>query len=112
MNLEWLNYRKAFGESTFIRRHYTATESEIPGGYGFLEPQSDDLSWRCILVVCRLEDVRIDVGNCLYGKLIQDVKEMGTAHLWAFVFQEDQVIRKFFIRRGFLEKKQVTLPNC
>ena len=110
-NAEWVEYRKAFDESMSIRRHYIATDSEIPVGYGCLEQQNDDPQKLRVFVVCNPENLHGKVSNRLYERILQDAKELGVAHLWAREFQEDEAIRKFFTGRGFVEVRRFTLPN-
>jgi N-acetylglutamate synthase-like GNAT family acetyltransferase len=110
-NAEWLEYRKAFDESTHIRHHYIATEDEVPVGYGCLEQQSDDPKTLRIFVVCSPANLNGKVGNHIYEQLLQDVRELEAVHLWAREFQEDEPIREFFTGRGFKEARRFTLPN-
>jgi N-acetylglutamate synthase-like GNAT family acetyltransferase len=110
-NAEWLEYRKAFDETKRIRNHYIAADDENPVGYGCLEQQSDDPQWLRIFVVCSPENLRGEVGRCLYRKLLQDAEELGSAHLWAREYQEDESAREFFMERGFVEVNRFTPPG-
>ena len=110
-NAEWLNYRKAFDESKFKRRHYIATDKARHIGYGCLEQQNDDPKGLRIFVVCHPDNLGKEVGAVLYDKLLQDAKEMGAEHLWAREYQADEPLRDFFLKHGFEEAKRFTLPN-
>jgi len=109
-NAEWLKYRKAFDESQRLRRHYIATENEVPVGYGCLEQQSDDPHQLRVYVVCSPENLHGQVGQRLYEKLQQDAAELGATHLWAREFQEDKPAYEFFTGKGFRDEQR-TLPN-
>jgi N-acetylglutamate synthase-like GNAT family acetyltransferase len=110
-NLEWLEYRKAFDESSHIRRHYIAQVDNRPIGYGCLEQQEDDLKSLRIYVVCNPAHLQDEVGEQLYLKLWEEAKQLGAIRLWAREFQNDEPIREFFTRQGFIETQRYTPPN-
>jgi N-acetylglutamate synthase-like GNAT family acetyltransferase len=109
-NAVWLERRKAFDESKRIRRHYIATETNQPVGYGCLEQQDDDPTSLRIYVVCSPAQMHGEVGNRLYARLIENAIELGAATLWAREFQADVSIRAFFKAHGFVETRHFTLP--
>jgi N-acetylglutamate synthase-like GNAT family acetyltransferase len=110
-NIEWLEKRKAFDESSSIRRHYIATKNDIPVGYSCIEQQGNDLNWLRIFVVCSPEKLRSKVGQLLFEKVLQDAKELRVEHLWAREYQDDEAIRAFFLERGFVEVRRINIPN-
>jgi hypothetical protein len=110
-NAEWLAYRKAFDESTRLRRHYLAWEGEIPVGYGCLEQQGDDTQTLRIYVVCSPERLNGEVGDALYDRLKLDVEELNITKLWARELQADEPISQFFTGKGFEVTERVTPPN-
>src|SRR5678816_493105 len=68
-NAEWFEYRKAFDESKLLRRHYIATDQNIPVGYGCLEQQGEGLESLRIYVVCSPEHLQSETGAALYARL-------------------------------------------
>jgi N-acetylglutamate synthase-like GNAT family acetyltransferase len=110
-NIEWLEYRKAFDESTRIRRHWIATDGGIPVGYGCLEQQGDDPQQLRAFVVCSPESLPGEIGNRLYERLLRDANELGATLLWAREFQQDAPAREFFTARGFVEAQRFTQPD-
>ena len=110
-NAEWLEYRKAFDETQRVRRHYIASANHQPVGYGCLEQQEDELTSLRIYVVCSSVNLRGDVGQRLYRRLLQDARQLGAIRLWARELQGDEPIREFFISRGFVETQRYTPPN-
>lgn len=110
-NEEWLEYRKAFDESTRIRRHYLAFDGETPVGYGSLEQQSDDAGLLRVYVVASPDNLHDGGGDTLFTQLLQDAQELGAKTLWVREFQDDKPICEFFSSHGFVEDQRITLPN-
>ncbi|MGQ0600440.1 MAG: GNAT family N-acetyltransferase [Anaerolineales bacterium] len=110
-NADWLESRKAVDESQRLRRHYVATQSETPVGYGCLEQQSDTPQSLRVYVVSSPANLQGEVGTLLYARLLQDARGLKAASLWAREFQDDEFIREFFTSRGFVETQRFTLPN-
>ena len=110
-NAVWFERRKTFDESKQIRRHCVATDASLVVGYGCLEQQSDDSKTLRIFVVCSPANMRSDVGEGLYLRLLQDAKELGATTLWAREYQDDENIRVFLTSRGFVQGHPYTLPD-
>lgn len=110
-NAEWLEFRKAFDETKYYRRHYIAWQEEQPIGYGCVEQQSDDAECLRGFVVCGAERMSTGVGKELFERLLADAKGMGAMHLWAREYEADDVARRFFLGCGFQEAKRFTPPG-
>lgn len=110
-NAEWLAYRKAFDDSDRLRRHYIAEEGVRAVGYGCLEQQGDDPQTLRIYMVCSPANLRGEVGNQLFGRLIHDAEILGVKSLWARELQNDRPIADFFLSRGFNETRRFTIPD-
>lgn len=110
-NPEWLKYRQAFDDSSYIRRHYLALDETTPLGYGALEQQSDDPHIFRIYVVCSPVNLQGETGERLYATLLKDAVELQATRLWAREFFTDQPIRHFFTSRGFVENEPFTIAD-
>lgn len=110
-NEAWLGYRKAFDESTRIRRHYLAVEDGIAVGYGGLEQQEADPKRLRMYTVCSPQNQQGEVGDRLCAQLFRDAQALGATQLWAREYQADPASREFFTRHGFVETERFTVPN-
>ncbi len=110
-NLDWLSHRRAFDESSRLRRHYLALRGDEPVGYGGLEQQSEDPGLLRVFVVASPTDLRGEVGDLLYERLLDDARSLGTSELWARELQADEPVQAFLTSHGFVEAQRFTLPD-
>ena len=110
-NEEWLAYRRAFDETSRVRRHYLAWHDGQAAGYGGLEQQGEDLSALRVYVVAGAEHLRGKVGRGLYARLLAEARALGAGRLWARELAADETIRDFFTGQGFVEAQRATPAN-
>ena len=83
-NEHWMRVRQAFDTENRIRRHYAVHDPDTGQviGYGSIEQQDPDPQRFRLYVVVSPEMLRQGVGDIVYERLMEDLKELNATSIW------------------------------
>lgn len=109
-NKAWLHRRQTFNIERFLRRHYIA-ESEENGqvlAYGCIEEGPEAEKFRVFVVMA--PDRLASLGQKVYDRLLEDLREVQAQSLWVREEADDPVLG-LFRQQGFQQTAQFQIPN-